>query len=99
MKDIPNLLQSIEKKTLVLCSLVKELKQEKLIISTKLQDQKTINEQNKNKIKELENNNSLLKISGGIQGFGNESSKAKRALNDLIQEIDNCILLLDLNNE
>jgi len=47
------------------------------------------------KYAELENEYNRLKLSGAILGDGENSLEAKKRINNLVREIDNCIALLN----
>lgn len=47
------------------------------------------------KYAELENEYNRLKLSGAILGDGENTLEAKKRINNLVREIDNCIALLN----
>ena len=47
------------------------------------------------KLDELEREYDRLKLSGAILGDGEHSQEAKKRINNLVREIDNCIALLN----
>ncbi|MEZ4999528.1 MAG: hypothetical protein R2744_00355 [Bacteroidales bacterium] len=47
------------------------------------------------KLRELEREYDRLKLSGAILGDGEHSQEAKKRINNLVREIDNCIALLN----
>lgn len=47
------------------------------------------------KIRELENRNERIKLSGALLGEGESAVEAKRKLNELVREIDRCVALLN----
>ena len=46
-------------------------------------------------MKELEKRYERVKLTGALLGDGENATEAKRKINDLVREIDNCIALLD----
>lgn len=66
-------------------------------LKSKLQEMQVSLDVYKQKVKELENKNSILKVSGSLnRDTGKqESQKAKAFIDGMVKEIDRCLKLLD----
>jgi len=67
---------------------VEELRNEKNVLKTELQDkEQTINE--------LEIKYERIKLSGALMGGGEDANEAKKKITELVREIDRCVALLN----
>lgn len=66
-------------------------------LKSKLQEMQVSLDVYKQKVKELENKNSILKVSGSLnRDTGKqESQKARAFIDGMVKEIDRCLKLLD----
>lgn len=92
MEDLITLTSGIEFKLRSLLNDYKKLKEAEMEQRIKLAEQTDIINQQKNKIKELENRISVLKISGSITDK-KDAAKMRQMIDKLVRELDQCIQL------
>ena len=92
-----NLVSDIEQKANQLVSILNKLELENRQLRSKLDQAETMLDMQKKKTKELENKNSILKVSGRLNRNGDkqERQRAQAVLDGLIREVDRCLMLLD----
>ena len=91
------LIAGIEQKIARLQLRAESLEMENRQLKSRLQETETALGLQKRKIKELENKNSILKVSGSINRNGEkqQAQRARAVIDGLVREIDRCLLLLD----
>ncbi|MBD5397844.1 hypothetical protein HDR62_06965 [bacterium] len=97
MDALKNLVSDIEQKANQLVSKLNKLELENRQLRSKLDQAETMLDMQKKKTKELENKNSILKVSGSLNRNGDkqERQRAQAVLDGLIREVDRCLMLLD----
>ena len=92
-----NLVSDIEQKANQLVSKLNKLELENRQLRSKLDQAETMLDMQKKKTKELENKNSILKVSDSLNRNGDkqERQRAQAVLDGLIREVDRCLMLLD----
>lgn len=93
MEDLAALMSGIEFKTHQLIKQVKALKHENAEVKKELDLLIKSDQENKEKIKYLEEKNKILRIAKTIEG--EDKTKAKLRINELLREVDRCIALLN----
>lgn len=97
MDDLAVLVSDIERKARNLAERLSVLEVENRKLKAKLNEAEISLGLYKGKVKELENKNSILKVSGSL-GCGNgkqDRQKARAVIDGLVKEIDRCLMLLD----
>lgn len=97
MDDLAILVSEIERKARNLSERLSVLEIENKKLKSRLNEAETSLNLHKGKIKELENKNSILKVSGSL-GCGNgkqDRQKARAVIDGLVREIDRCLMLLN----
>ncbi len=97
MEDLIALFSGVDYKIRKLIQANEQLRRERSVLEIKLQEQELVINNQKHKITELENKVNVLKISTGLASE-KDNSKAKKAINELIKDIDKCISFLDKEN-
>lgn len=97
MDTLKNLVSDIEQKANQLVSKLNKLELENRQLRSRLDQAETMLDMQKKKTKELENKNSILKVSGSLNRNGDkqERQRAQAVLDGLIKEVDRCLMLLD----
>lgn len=97
MDALKNLVSDIEQKANQLVSKLNKLELENRQLRSRLDQAETMLDMQKKKTKELENKNSILKVSGSLNRNGDkqERQRAQAVLDGLIKEVDRCLMLLD----
>ena len=97
MDELKTLIAGIEQKIARLQLRAESLEMENRQLKSRLQETETALGLQKRKIKELENKNSILKVSGSINRNGEkqQAQRARAVIDGLVREIDRCLLLLD----
>ena len=97
MDELKTLIAGIEQKIARLQLRAESLEMENRQLKSRLQESETALGLQKRKIKELENKNSILKVSGSINRNGEkqQAQRARAVIDGLVREIDRCLLLLD----
>ena len=93
MEDFSALVSGIEFKTHQLIKRLKELTKDNVELKKQLAVLTREEEENKAKIKYLEDKNKILRIAKTIEG--DDKTKAKLRINELLREVDRCIALLN----
>ncbi|HNW89919.1 MAG TPA: hypothetical protein PKN48_09670 [Bacteroidales bacterium] len=93
MEDLAALMSGIEFKTHQLIKQVNALKHENAEVKKELDLLIKSEQENKEKIKYLEEKNKILRIAKTIEG--EDKTKAKLRINELLREVDRCIALLN----
>ncbi|HOV11381.1 MAG TPA: hypothetical protein PLL90_06430 [Bacteroidales bacterium] len=93
MEDFSALVSGIEFKTHQLVKRLKELTHENAELKKQLELLISKDEENKEKIKYLEDKNKILRIAKTIEG--EDKTKAKLRINEFLREVDRCIALLN----
>lgn len=94
MEDLSVLLSGVEYKTLQMLKKISVLEKENGEINAQLMELLKKEEENKLRIKILEEKNTVLKITNSITGEEN-NTKAKLRINELLREVDRCLALLN----
>ena len=97
MDDLAILVSEIERKARDVADKLARLDLENRLLKSRLQETEASLNLQKSKVKELENKNSILKVSGSI-GRANgkqETQKAVAVIDGLVREIDRCLMLLE----
>ncbi|MDR1973876.1 MAG: hypothetical protein LBQ31_04285 [Bacteroidales bacterium] len=96
-ENIISLVFGLEKKAENLKRTVIVLDTEKRVLLAKNEEQEKEIQLYKRKITDLENKNRILHVTGGLTNGsgGSETLKAKKALDEMVQEIDRCVALLN----
>lgn len=91
------LVSGIEQKALGLRKILERMEMENRQLKSRVGELEVSLELYKQKVKELENKNSILKVSGSLNRSTDkqESQKAKAFIDGLIKEIDRCLMLLE----
>ncbi len=91
------LVSGIEQKALGLRRILERMEMENRQLKSRVGELEVSLELYKQKVKELENKNSILKVSGSLNRNTDkqESQKAKAFIDGLIKEIDRCLMLLE----
>ena len=91
------LVSGIEQKALGLRKILERMEMENRQLKSRVGELEVSLELYKQKVKELENKNSILKVSGSLNRNTDtqESQKAKAFIDGLIKEIDRCLMLLE----
>lgn len=94
---LASIVSRIEQKAFQAVQTIEKLELENRQLKSRLQESEVSLQIYKQKIKELENKNSILKVSGCINrnNTKQEAQKAQSVIESLIKEIDRCLLLLD----
>ena len=97
MDALKNLVSDIEQKANQLVSKLDKLELETRQLRSRLDQAETMLDMQKKKTKELENKNSILKVSGSLNRNGDkqERQRAQAVIDGLIKEVDRCLMLLD----
>lgn len=97
MDELKNLVSDLEQKARILVTRLEKSEMENRLLRNRIREIETVLDTQKKKTKELENKNSILKVSGSINRNGErqEAQKAKSVIDGLIREIDRCLMLLD----
>ncbi|MDE5609425.1 MAG: hypothetical protein K2I66_03450 [Bacteroidales bacterium] len=97
MNALKNLVSDIEQKANQLVSKLNKLELENRQLRSRLDQAETMLDMQKKKTKELENKNSILKVSGSLNRNGDkqERQRAQAVIDGLIKEVDRCLMLLD----
>ncbi|MDE5544669.1 MAG: hypothetical protein K2I83_04590 [Bacteroidales bacterium] len=97
MDALKNLVSDIEQKANQLVSKLDKLELENRQLRSRLDQAETMLDMQKKKTKELENKNSILKVSGSLNRNGDkqERQRAQAVIDGLIKEVDRCLMLLD----
>ena len=92
-----NLVSDIEQKANQLVSKLNKSELENRQLRSRLDQAETMLDMQKKKTKELENKNSILKVSGSLNRNGDkqERQRAQAVIDGLIKEVDRCLMLLD----
>ncbi|HNX07884.1 MAG TPA: hypothetical protein PLB59_06905 [Bacteroidales bacterium] len=93
MEDFSALVSGIEFKTHQLIKRLKELTKDNVELKKQLAVLTREEEENKAKIKYLEDKNKILRIAKTIEG--DDKTKAKLRINELLREVDRCIAQLN----
>ncbi|HNW69612.1 MAG TPA: hypothetical protein PKI01_04360 [Bacteroidales bacterium] len=93
MEDFSGLMSGIEFKTHQLIKQIKEIKHENAEMKKKIDLLTKKEQENLTKIKNLEEKNKILRIAKSIEG--EDKTKAKLRINELLREVDRCIALLN----
>ncbi|HNZ44074.1 MAG TPA: hypothetical protein PKN41_12130 [Bacteroidales bacterium] len=93
MEDFSALVSGIEFKTHQLIKRLKELTKDNVELKKQLAVLTREEEENKAKIKYLEDKNKILRIAKTIDG--DDKTKAKLRINELLREVDRCIAQLN----
>lgn len=93
MEDFSALVSGIEFKTHQLIKRLKELTKDNVELKKQLAVLSREEEENKAKIKYLEDKNKILRIAKTIEG--DDKTKAKLRINELLREVDRCIAQLN----
>jgi len=93
MEDFSALMSGIEFKTHQLVRQLKELKHENAEIKKQLELLTKKDQENALKIKYLEEKNKILRVVKTLEG--EDKTKAKLKINELLREVDRCIALLN----
>jgi hypothetical protein len=94
MEDLSVILHGLEYKTIQLIKKLEETKKENIEIKEKIIVLQKSEEENKLKIKYLEDKNKIIKIANSVEGPENKT-KAKLKINELLREVDRCLALLN----
>jgi|APDOM4702015023_1054809.scaffolds.fasta_scaffold12092_2 hypothetical protein len=94
MEDLSDLVKGLDIKSRQLALRFKKLKDDYMRLQQKHNEAENIVAQNKQLILELEKQIQILTIAKSIP-TGEESSKAKKKINELLRELDTCIDLLN----
>ena len=91
------LVSGIEQKALGLRKILERMEMENRQLKSRVGELEVSLELYKQKVKELENKNSILKVSGSLnRNPGKQDSQKARAFIDgMVKEIDRCLTLLD----
>ncbi|MDE7101735.1 MAG: hypothetical protein K2O37_02960 [Bacteroidales bacterium] len=97
MDALKNLVSDIEQKANQLVSKLNKSELENRQLRSRLDQAETMLDMQKKKTKELENKNSILKVSGSLNRNGDkqERQRAQAVIDGLIKEVDRCLMLLD----
>ncbi len=97
MDDLAILVSEIERKARNAADRLSRLELENRLLKSRLQEAETALNLQKSKTKELENKNSVLKVSGslGRTNGKQETQKAMAVIDGLVREIDRCLMLLE----
>ena len=97
MDNLEFLVSGIEQKALGLRKILERMEMENRQLKSRVGELEVSLELYKQKVKELENKNSILKVSGSLNRNTDkqESQKAKAFIDGLIKEIDRCLMLLE----
>ena len=93
MEDFSALMSGIEFKTHQLVKQLKELKHDNAVIRKQLELLIKKDQENALKIKYLEEKNKILRVVKTLEG--EDKTKAKLKINELLREVDRCIALLN----
>ena len=93
MEDFSALMSGIEFKTHQLVRQLKELKHDNAVIRKQLELLIKKDQENALKIKYLEEKNKILRVVKTLEG--EDKTKAKLKINELLREVDRCIALLN----
>lgn len=93
MEDFSGLMSGIEFKTHQLIKQIKEIRHENAEMKKKIEQLNKKEQENLTKIKYLEEKNKILRIAKSIEG--EDKTKAKLRINELLREVDRCIALLN----
>jgi len=93
MEDFSALVSGIEFKTHQFIKRLKELTKDNVELKKQLAVLTREEEENKAKIKYLEDKNKILRIAKTIEG--DDKTKAKLRINELLREVDRCIAQLN----
>ena len=94
MDDLSVILKGVEYKTLKLLKRLEQLESENFELKKEVLNLQKEEEENKLRIKNLEDKNKILKIASSIEG-GENKTKAKLKINELLREVDRCLALLN----
>lgn len=95
--NLEQLVSGIEQKAALMRKQCVSLEMENRQLKARLQELQVSLDVYKRKVKELENKNSILKVSGSLnRNPGKQDSQKARAFIDgMVKEIDRCLTLLD----
>lgn len=93
MEDFSGLMCGIEFKTHQLVKQLKEIKHENAEMKKKIDLLTKTEQEHLTKLKYLEEKNKILRIAKSIDG--EDKTKAKLRINELLREVDRCIALLN----
>jgi hypothetical protein len=93
MEDFSGLMSGIEFKTHQLVKQLKEIKHENAEMKKKIELLTKTEQEHLTKLKYLEEKNKILRIAKSIDG--EDKTKAKLRINELLREVDRCIALLN----
>jgi len=93
MEDFSGLMSGIEFKTHQLVKQLKEIKHENAEMKKKIDLLTKKEQENTTQLKYLEEKNKILRIAKSIDG--EDKTKAKLRINELLREVDRCIALLN----
>ncbi len=93
MEDLAGLISDIELKTHQLVRQIKQLRTENAEMKKKIELLTQTEQEYKASIKYFEEKNKILRIAKTIEG--DDKTKAKLRINELLREVDRCIALLN----
>jgi len=93
MDDVSEIMQGVEYKTLQLIKRLEQLEKENFEIKGQLKTLHETEEENSIKIKYLEEKNKIIKIANTLEG--QDKTKAKLKINELLREVERCLALLN----
>jgi DNA primase catalytic subunit len=94
MDDLSVILNGLEYKALQLIKKLEHLTKENKEIKEELKKIQNSEQENKLRIKYLEEKNNIIRIANSIEGQENKT-KAKLKINELLREVDRCLALLN----
>lgn len=95
-EDIITLISGLERKAENIREMCANLDTEKRILSANVEKLEKEIQLYKQKITDLENKNRILHVTGVFSNTsGSETLKAKKVIDDMVQEIDRCVALLN----
>ena len=96
-EDIISLIFRLEQKAENIRRTVGALDTEKKVLTARIEEREKEIQLYKQKITDLENKNRILHVTGGLSSSasGSETFKAKKVLDEMVQEIDRCVALLN----
>jgi polyhydroxyalkanoate synthesis regulator phasin len=97
VEDIISLIFSIEQKAENMKRTIAALDTERMVLTAGIEEREKEIQLYKQKITDLENKNRILHVTGGLSGSTGscETFKAKKVLDEMVQEIDRCVTLLN----
>jgi regulator of replication initiation timing len=94
MSSVAEQLNKVVEKTERLIALCSALQEENDLLKLENQSLATALEASKNKTKDIEENLRVLKVARSISGSNEKTLDIKQKINEFVQEIDKCIVLL-----